>query len=80
MKGNFNMTMKKLEIYVEKEEFPPKIANILSKEHVNVAGDPELIESMKKVQQEKTNPETSRIREEKLRKLHSLLERGEVNE
>ncbi|WP_017548626.1 hypothetical protein [Salinicoccus carnicancri] len=79
MKGNFEMTMAKLDHYAEKETFAPKLAHILyiePKEKV----DSEMIASIEQVEREKSDPELSRQRDEKLKKLSVLLKGGASDE
>lgn len=79
MKGNFEMTMAKLDHYAEKETFPPKLAHILYIERKKKI-DMELVRSMEQVKKEKSDPKLSQQRNEKLKKLSVLLKGGGADE
>lgn len=79
MKANYEMTMAKLDHYAEREEFPPKIANIIYIERIKKA-DAEMMEAMEQVKREKADPDLSKEREEKLKKLSVLLKGGTSDE
>lgn len=70
--GDFYLTMKKLDEYASDSSFPPALADFLvklpKKQHVTNFSD-----DIRKVQEEKSNPETAKIREEKLKNLRAAM-------
>lgn len=71
-KGDYRLTMKRLDQYSTDNKFPPTVADILvyppKKQYV-----PNFSEDIRRVQEEKANPETAKIREEKLKKLRAAM-------
>lgn len=67
-KGDYKRTMKMLDLYSNDNKFPPTAADIIAyapkEKHIE-----DFSEDKKKVLEEKSNPETAKLREEKLKKL-----------
>lgn len=71
-KGDFNLTMKKLDTYSDDSPFPPALADILAYPP-RAKFTQDYSEDYKKVIEEKSNPETAKLREEKLKKLKAAM-------
>ena len=71
-KGDYRQTMKRLDQYSNDNKFPPSVADIITypprKHHIE-----NFSEDIKKVQEEKSNPKTAKLREEKLKKLKAAM-------
>ena len=71
-KGDYRLTMKRLDQYSNDNKFPPTVADILiypPREKFTQ----DYSEDYKKVMEEKSNPETAKLREEKLKKLKAAM-------
>lgn len=71
-KGDYKRTMNTLDQYSSNNIFPPVVAEIImytpKKQHIE-----NFSEDIKKVQEEKSNPKTAKLREEKLKKLKAAM-------
>lgn len=78
MKGDYHMTMVKLDDYATKEVFPPKLAHIL---HIREVRNTDWMQAdIEQVKREKADPKLAKEREEKLKKLQTLLRGGADDE
>lgn len=70
--GDYRRTMKMLDKYSNDNKFPPSVADIImyapKKHHIE-----DFSKDIKKVQAEKSNPKTAKLREEKLKKLKAAM-------
>jgi hypothetical protein len=71
-KGEYRMTMDALDRYSSDNRFPPTPADIVVLPRTNIR-QVDYSEDIAKVQAEKADPEMARRREEKLKKLQSML-------
>lgn len=71
-KGDYRLTMHLLDKYSSENKYPPTVADILA-QPVRKQRVQDLSEDIKKVQEEKSNPETAKLREEKLKKLRAVM-------
>lgn len=77
-KGDYKKTMQSLDRYSNNSPFPPSVADILTYEQNNIR-NVDYSKDIEKVNEEKYDPEKSKLREEKLKKLYAMLG-GVMNE